>query len=65
MTEPKKFNKDDRFLTAKEVIEILNISKTTFYARLKDPDFPQPYKFGARCNRWPQSAWDDYLRRLS
>lgn len=61
MNDPKKFS-HDIFLTAEQIYKKLRISKTTFYKGLKDGVFPPPYKFGTRCNRWPQSVWDDYLK---
>ena len=53
---------DGRFFTAAEIMDRLKISKSTFYARLKNGDLPAPVKIGPRCSRWPESAFEDFLQ---
>jgi len=64
MTVHKKLF-DERFFTAAEIMDRLRISKSTFYARLKNGDIPAPIKIGPRCSRWPESEFEAFLRSSS
>ena len=46
----------DKLLSAVEVADILGVSKTTVWQRVKDGNLPKPMKFGARCSRWRTST---------
>lgn len=45
---------DDVLLTLKEVLRILKIGRTKWYAGIKRGEFPRPVKLG-RCSRWWRS----------
>lgn len=53
-----------RMLRAKQVLEIVPISKSTLYQWIKDGKFPAPIKLSERCSVWMsesvQKFIDDY-----
>lgn len=52
----------DPLLTAREVQQVLRISRRTFYRLRHRPDFPAPLVLGPRSHRWRRSAvraWAD------
>jgi predicted DNA-binding transcriptional regulator AlpA len=51
--------KEDRLLTINDILEILNISRSTFYKIRKNGEFPLPAisRYGMR---WDAQAIDEY-----
>ena len=45
----------DRLLRAKEVLEIIPISKSAWYQGVKEGRYPQPVKLGPRTTCWRES----------
>ena len=50
-----------RILRVKEVLEILDMSKTTLYERIKDGSLDKPLRIGKRAVGWPSPVIDAYL----
>ena len=50
-----------RILRVKEVLEILDMSKTTLYERIKDGRLSKPMRIGKRAVGWPSPVIDAYL----
>ncbi len=50
-----KFSQDDRLLRVPQVLNILGISRSTFYAGIKKGVFPAPLKISSRTSVWPHS----------
>jgi Predicted transcriptional regulator len=46
------FTGEDRLLRIDEVIKLLSISKSTWWAGVRTGEYPQPVKLGARITRW-------------
>lgn len=62
---PPKLEKyrNDRLLRLKDVLKLLPISRSQFYDRIKDGDYPQPVKLGARVSAWWESEILEILHR--
>lgn len=46
----------------KNLLSELQVSRSTLYAKLlKDPDFPRPFKIGARKNVWFRRDVESWL----
>jgi prophage regulatory protein len=41
------------FLRLKKVIDVMGISRSTVYLRIKQGLMPPPVKLGERCSAWP------------
>jgi predicted DNA-binding transcriptional regulator AlpA len=53
MTAPAyPFNGADRLLRINEVIQLLSISKSTWWEGVRTGQYPQPVRLGARITRW-------------
>jgi len=50
-----KFSPDDRLLRVPQVLSILGISRSTWYAGIKKGSFPAPLKISARTSVWRRS----------
>jgi prophage regulatory protein len=50
-----KFSPDDRLIRISQVVDILGISRSTFYAGIKRGIFPAPLKISSRTSVWPHS----------
>lgn len=50
----------DKLLKIEEVLEILNIPKTSFYRYIKNGIIPQPFKIG-RSSRWKTSEIQNFI----
>ncbi|QIM62909.1 hypothetical protein A1D29_06190 [Pasteurellaceae bacterium Orientalotternb1] len=50
-----------QLLSIKELIAMLNLSKTTIYALLKQGKFPPPFMQGSRCTRWKMADVENWL----
>ena len=53
----------DRFITRKEWLAALGITKNTFKKRIREGKIPQPLPFGERMHRWPYTDLQDVLAR--
>lgn len=47
--------KPDRLLRLKEVLQIIPVSKSSWWAGVKSGRFPQPVKLGPRTTCWRES----------
>ncbi|MBR2208975.1 MAG: helix-turn-helix domain-containing protein [Synergistaceae bacterium] len=59
---PPNVVEQDKFLTVKQVCELLQISDSTFYEHLRSGLLPPGISFGARSKRWRMSdirAWQE------
>ncbi len=55
----------EELLQIKDVLEILKLSKSTFYAkRKKEKSFPQPVKLFGECPRYRRSDILHYIEQL-
>jgi prophage regulatory protein len=52
-----------KFLTLNEVIEIINLSKTTIYRMISKKQFPQPIKQG-KFLYWREKDIEEWLKKL-
>jgi predicted DNA-binding transcriptional regulator AlpA len=43
---------DDAMINIHDVLELLNISRSTLYRSMKDGLLPEPKKYGKRMARW-------------
>lgn len=50
-----------QLLSIKELIAMLNLSKTTIYNLLKAGKFPPPFMQGNRCTRWKRADVENWL----
>ena len=51
------------YLSARRIADMWGISKSTFYNRTKDAEFPKPVDMAGRTTRWSRTDLDDWLRR--
>lgn len=56
----KRTDDIEPLLTEAQVLEILNVSRTTLWRELKDGAFPEPIRI-ANVKRWKPSTIRDYL----
>ena len=52
---PTSFEQTDHLLRLKQVLEIIPVSKSTWWAGVKSGRFPQPVKLGPRTTCWRES----------
>lgn len=50
-----------RFLSIKEVLQRVPLSKPTIYRKIGQNEFPKPVPFGKRVSRWIESEIDDWI----
>jgi prophage regulatory protein len=43
---------DDTLIPQRDVLEIIRVSRTSWWRGVKSGIYPQPVKMGARMNRW-------------
>ena len=55
----KQRNPNESLLTIKEVLELLPVGKSAFYAGIKTGLYPEPIKFGVRISRWKRCDIED------
>lgn len=51
----KTKNNSDRLLRIREVLEIVPVGRSTWWAGIKAGRFPKPVKLGSRTTCWKQS----------
>ena len=62
MTAPEiELRRGERLLRIKQVLEIIPVSKSTWWAGVKSGRFPEPIRLGSRCTCWRVS---DVLRLM-
>jgi predicted DNA-binding transcriptional regulator AlpA len=54
----------DPFLNLKEVLKIIPVSQSNWYAGVASGRFPPPIKIGCR-SFWPQSVIENYISTLN
>ena len=52
---------NDRYITIHEIIDMLNICRTSIYTWSKNGYFPKPRKFG-RASRWSLKEIEDWAQ---
>ena len=57
-------NSTPKLLKAREVWEMLGISKATLYRLIRKGRFPRPVKLGAGTSRWPSQEIENYIAAL-
>ncbi len=55
----------ERFLRAKQVIEIVGFSKTYLYKLIEDERFPAPIRIDHRCSRWIASEVEEWVEAMA
>jgi predicted DNA-binding transcriptional regulator AlpA len=53
------------FLRLPEVLRIIPVSKSTWWAGIRDGKFPKPIKLSTRTSAWLRSDIDDLCKRLA
>ena len=53
---------NEEWLSAGRACELLGISKTTFFVKVKQGDLPKPLYFGARSPRWKMDDIEKFLK---
>ena len=53
-----------KLLKAREVCEMLGISRATLYRMIRQGKFPRPVKLSADSSRWPSQEVEDYMATL-
>jgi len=56
--------KIDRLITIKEVENIVQISNSAIWVKVKDGTFPQPVRPTPKATRWRMSDVQDYIANL-
>jgi prophage regulatory protein len=56
-----EFEKPDRILRLKSVIERTGLSRSTVYRKIDDGSFPRQIKIAERCVGWRESHIDKWL----
>ena len=52
-----------RLIRRREVEEMTDLSKTTIYRLMRQSDFPEPLKMGARAVRWNKDEIEDWVAK--
>jgi predicted DNA-binding transcriptional regulator AlpA len=60
-----KCPKAKRLLTVKEVMRIVNISRSTWWRGVKEGRYPQPIRLGTRTTRWSEEEIMDFISNLT
>jgi len=58
-----KFIMENRLLRDRDCVEMLNISRSTWWAGVKSGRFPKPIKLTERTSRWKLSDIIDLIER--
>ena len=53
-----------KLLKAREVCEMLGISKATLYRLIRQGKFPRQVKLGVGTSRWPSQVVENYMSTL-
>lgn len=56
---------EDSFLRLPQILELIPISKSTWWQRCKEGRFPKPIKLGPRTSVWRYSDIATLMRQLS
>jgi predicted DNA-binding transcriptional regulator AlpA len=54
---------DNRLLRLKQILELIPISKTTFYEGVRQGRFPSPVKLG-RCSFWRKEDIENIIEEM-
>ncbi len=57
--------RDRVFLRLPQVLEIIPVSKSTWWSGIRDGRFPKPVKLSVRTSAWLQSDIDELCDRLA
>ncbi len=57
-------NTVSRYLRLPEVLEIFPVSKSTWWAGVREGRFPRPVKLSARCSAWAAEDIHALLKQL-
>ncbi|HEM6840728.1 TPA: AlpA family phage regulatory protein [Providencia stuartii] len=58
-------NEQEKLLHISEVLSIIPIGKSTFYAWIQAGKAPQPIRFGTRCSMWRYSEIINFIENQS
>lgn len=58
-------NEIQRFLRLPEVLDLIPVGKSTFWAGIKTGRFPQPIKLSPRVTVWREQDIHDYMQQYS
>ena len=51
-----------KYITTTQLVEKLQLSRTTIWRKIKDGELPAPVKFGPN-NRWLESQIDEFMAK--
>jgi len=54
-----------RFLSVQQVKEIVSLSVSTIWARVKQDTFPEPYKLGDKITRWKSTDVQQWMDEIT
>jgi len=54
-----------RFLSVQQVKEIVSLSVSTIWARVKQGSFPHPYKLGDKITRWKSTDVQQWMDEIT
>lgn len=57
--------KQNRFLRLNQVLELIPISKSSWWAGCKSGRYPKPIKLGPRITVWREADIIDFLKKFS
>lgn len=57
----KSLSIQDGFLRLPDVLQVVNLSRTTLYRRISAGEFPEPYDLGGRASGWRRSEVEKWL----
>ena len=52
---------NQNLMTPAEVYERVRLQRTAVWTLVKRGEFPQPVRYGPRCNRWLESEVDGWI----
>ena len=52
---------DVKILRLPDVLEMIQLSRTTIYRLIQKGDFPKPGKLGKRANRWKNTDIEEWI----
>lgn len=53
-----------QLLNVSEVAQMLNVSKSGVWAKVKEAGFPQPFKLSAKQTRWAYSELAEFIESI-
>jgi prophage regulatory protein len=53
------------FFRLKDILELMGISKSTLYLKIKKGEFPEPIKIGPRISAWYRRDIYEYIDNLA